>query len=279
MATAIILGTAITQKVFNRQNFGVDAFDLLFFGLIPAIVGARLYYVLVYIDRFILENTEGEFTGFNFSEAIDLRNGGIGIFGAISGGIIGVYLYYLFKVRNPKKLATIDNTSLDTKKIMQENAGLAEQIGGVLSFYQLAGSIIPGLVLGQSIGRWGNYFNQELYGKPTELPWGIFIEQKNRKEEYITQKYYHPVFFYESIANFIFFLFVYFNFNHLKRHIIEIYLIWYGSLRLAMETLRINETAEILGFRLETVISAGVILLGVMMLIFRIISNPKGNKR
>jgi phosphatidylglycerol:prolipoprotein diacylglycerol transferase len=273
MAVAIIAGTVVTQKLFRKNELSIDAFDLLFFALIPAIIGARLYYVSVYFDRFLLRNTGGDVVGFDFLEAIDLRTGGIGIFGAILGGILGVYIFYRLKVRKPKKLATIDNSNLDTDKILKENKGLADNLGGILTFYQFLVYLVPGLALGQSIGRWGNYFNQELYGEPTDLPWGIYIEPENRREEYLDEKYFHPVFLYESILNLIFFLFAYFSFGKVKQNLLEMYIVWYGAVRFLMEMLRTNETADIFGFRFESVLSLSLIALGLTVFAVRRLKN------
>ncbi|MFA5000062.1 MAG: prolipoprotein diacylglyceryl transferase [Patescibacteria group bacterium] len=75
-----------------------------------------------------------------------------------------------------------------------------------LAFWQLIALIAPGLALGQAIGRWGNYFNQELFGLPTALPWGIPIEVINRPLEYLNVNFFHPTFLYESIGSFLIFI-------------------------------------------------------------------------
>ena len=61
--------------------------------------------------------------------------------------------------------------------------------------------IVPGLILAQAIGRWGNFFNQELYGYPTSLPWGIYIDPANRLPGYEAYSHFHPLFLYESLWN------------------------------------------------------------------------------
>ena len=63
--------------------------------------------------------------------------------------------------------------------------------------------VAPGLILAQAIGRWGNFFNQELYGYPTDLPWAIYIDPAHRLPGYETFSHYHPLFFYESMWNLI----------------------------------------------------------------------------
>lgn len=75
-----------------------------------------------------------------------------------------------------------------------------------LDFWLWADIIMPALLLGQAIGRWGNFFNQEAYGRPTDLPWKIFIDVPNRIPGYESFQYFHPTFLYESIANIILFI-------------------------------------------------------------------------
>ncbi len=74
-----------------------------------------------------------------------------------------------------------------------------------LDFWLWADIVVPGLLLGQAIGRWGNFFNQEAFGKPTALPWGIYIDPMHRPFNFSSYEYFHPTFFYESIANFLLF--------------------------------------------------------------------------
>lgn len=75
-----------------------------------------------------------------------------------------------------------------------------------LNFWRWADILSPPLVLGQAIGRWGNFFNQEAFGYPTDLPWKIFIDPAHRPPGYEEFSYFHPTFLYESILNFVLFL-------------------------------------------------------------------------
>ncbi len=70
-----------------------------------------------------------------------------------------------------------------------------------LSFWQLSGVVAPSLILGQAIGRWGNFFNSEAFGRPTDLPWKLFIPLANRPDGYQGFEYFHPTFLYESLWN------------------------------------------------------------------------------
>ena len=68
-----------------------------------------------------------------------------------------------------------------------------------LSFWQLMDVLVPSVALGQAIGRWGNFFNSEAFGLPTDLPWKLFIPAMSRPEQYLSEQYFHPTFLYESI--------------------------------------------------------------------------------
>ncbi|MCH7759094.1 prolipoprotein diacylglyceryl transferase, partial [Patescibacteria group bacterium] len=74
------------------------------------------------------------------------------------------------------------------------------------SFLFLTDLIVPGLILAQTIGRWGNYFNTELFGLPTTLPWGIPIPALLRPLEFLSEPYFHPTFLYESLGNLFIFI-------------------------------------------------------------------------
>jgi phosphatidylglycerol:prolipoprotein diacylglycerol transferase len=98
-----------------------------------------------------------------------IRQGGLAIYGAVAGGVFALWLYARLKR---------------------------------LDFLTWADFAAPGLFLGQAIGRWGNFFNQELYGKPTTLPWGIPIEQRYRLPQFADlpeTARFHPTFLYESL--------------------------------------------------------------------------------
>ena len=101
-------------------------------------------------------------------DLINLRNGGLGIPGAVIGGVIT--LYFFSRKRG-------------------------------LNFAEWTDIAAPSLALGQAIGRWGNFVNQELYGAPTNLPWKIYIDPAHRLPGFETQEYYHPLFLYESLWN------------------------------------------------------------------------------
>ena len=100
------------------------------------------------------------------------RRGGLAIQGAMLGGIVALIVFC--RIRK-------------------------------LDFWLWSDILAPGLILGQAIGRWGNFLNQEAFGRPTSLPWAIYIEPANRPYDYASYEYFHPTFLYESTANFLLF--------------------------------------------------------------------------
>ncbi|USN53513.1 MAG: prolipoprotein diacylglyceryl transferase [Candidatus Nomurabacteria bacterium] len=144
-----------------------------------------------------------------------------------------------------------------------------------LPLLRLTDLLAPGVLLGLSIGRWGNYFNQELFGRPTSLPWGIPIAESLRPESYINASYFHPVFLYESLID-LFGVVLLLGFIWLERKrqndtaigvVTALFFLLYGVGRFAAELFRFDATPHIIGIRLPLIVSALFILLGFWMLI------------
>jgi phosphatidylglycerol---prolipoprotein diacylglyceryl transferase len=177
-------------------------------------------------------------------EILKIWQGGLAIHGVIIAGLIVIYLF-------SKK-----------RKI---------------SFLKLTGLIVPSLALGQTIGRFGNWFNQELFGLPSNLPWSIPIEINRRPLEFINYSYFHPTFLYESIGNLIIFLiliFIIFKFkdklnkSYLGLINLSIYLVLYSLLRFSLEFIKIDPTPLFLGLRWPQIFSLLLILLTIIYFIY-----------
>lgn len=179
----ILVGTWISGLAARKKNI----WDVLPWVVIPGIMGARLYHVIdwwwYYRDHLSL--------------VVAVWTGGLGIYGGIGGGILGLWWWCR---RQRQKLTDW----LDVAAV--------------------------GLPLGQAIGRWGNYFNQELYGLKTDLPWGIYIEAAGAR--------FHPLFAYESLWNLLVFSIIW-----RQRHqpgVFALYLGLYSLGRFGLEWLRLE---------------------------------------
>ncbi len=136
--------------------------------IIAGVVGARVWHVFTPPQSMVESGITTRYYLTHLYEAIAIWKGGLGIFGAVIGGGIALWVY---------------------ARIKGENA---------LRWFDITA---PGLALGQAIGRWGNFINQEVYGLPTNLPWAIFIDKLHRLPGYKDVAYYHPLFLYESLWN------------------------------------------------------------------------------
>ena len=122
----------------------------------------------------------------------------------------------------------------------------------------LMDAIAPGVVLAQAIGRWGNYFNQELFGRPTTLPWGLEIDLAHRPAGYEHYATFHPTFLYESLwCLFVFAtLLIVENRFVLKRgQVFALYIAMYTFGRIWFEALRIDDATRIFGIRFNLLVS------------------------
>ncbi len=178
----------------------------------------------------------------NPSSILKIWEGGLAIHGAIIAGLIVIYFY--------------------SKKRK-------------LSFWRLTGLIAPGLALGQAIGRFGNWFNQELYGLPTNLPWGIPISIENRVSSFVNYQYFHPTFLYESLGNILIFIILItiifrfknkINIDYLGKINTAIYLFLYSILRFFIEFIRLDATPDLFGLRWPQIFSLLVIVIIVIIL-------------
>lgn len=179
----ILVGAWVAAKMVEKE--GEDAelvWDGLMWVVVGGLVGARLYHVV-------------DFWGYyqaNPGRMLAIWNGGVGIFGALLGGVVGLSIY-IFRVEK----FSIFNPSADSGQVFQFSEARLF-LGRLLWFLDVAAFGIP---VSQAIGRWGNFVNQELYGPPTDLPWGIFIEEKYRLPGYENFTRFHPLFLYESVLN------------------------------------------------------------------------------
>ena len=172
------------------------------------------------------------------SPPLDFSHGGLGIYGAVVAGLAAI-------VVSCRRRGWPVGTFLDC--------------------------CVPGLALGQAIGRWGNYFNQELFGGPTSLPWGLHVDPGYRPLDYLDQATFHPVFLYESLWDItVFFLLLALWPRLWERFrpgaVAATYLILYGAGRILIEAFRIDDTPELAGIRFNQLVSAFAIATGLLVL-------------
>ena len=148
------------------------------------------------------------------------------------------------------------------------------------SFWRWADVVAPGLFVMQAIGRWGNFFNQELYGPPTTLPWGIRIDAAHRIPEFadltrypVATTHFHPLFLYESLSGIggalvLIWLARRFSSRLVPGDLLFVFFIWYGATRFALETLRADNWT-FFGIPMAQIVTTGFILFGIGGLIYR----------
>jgi len=147
-----------------------------------------------------------------------------------------------------------------------------------LNFWRLTALLVPGLAIAQAIGRWGNYFNQELFGSPTDSPWGIPISLINRPAQYITSTYFQPTFLYESLGCLLIGLtLITINIYQIRKERLNdyffiwstaLYMILYSILRFSLEFIRSDKTPYFLGLRWPQFISLIIFAGSILLLIF-----------
>ena len=190
-------------------------------GVAGGVVGGRLYHVITSFNEL-----PDEWWG-----AFAIWRGGLGIWGAIAGGVLaGAWAAHRHGYTRPQILSMMD-------------------------------AVAPGLLLAQAIGRWGNWFNQELFGEPSALLWALEVDVENRPAEFASAETFHPIFLYESIWNLIGvagLLWLDRRFRFRAPALFCVYVMWYTLARFTWEeTLRIDASHHILGLRLNHFVAIG----------------------
>ena len=134
------------------------------------------------------------------------------------------------------------------------------------SVARLADCVAPGLLVAQGIGRFGNWWNQELFGKPTDLPWGLEIDPENRPIDFVDKETFHPTFLYEALwcfgaAGLLLLIERWFKGRIRPGNLFALYVLVYSVGRLWIETLRIDPSHELGGIRLNVFVAAAAIVL------------------
>lgn len=247
----IMVGVLCSVWLASREAIrrGMDPeylLDSVVWVLIAGIIGARLWHIFTPSPSLVEQGITTEYYLTHPLDAINLRRGGLGIPGAVIGGGLVFFLYCRWKGE---------------------------------SFARWADVIAPAVPLGQAIGRWGNFINQELYGAPTDLPWAIFISPEHRLPAFADYAYYHPIFLYESLWNLgtvVLLLWIARRYKDwlLPGDIFLMYLVSYPVIRILLDFLRLD-ASEIAGVNANQTFM-GLVLLGALaVLAFRHIRGKK----
>ncbi len=229
-----------TVEAKRRGHDPEIVWDLLIYLIIGGVIGARLWHVFTPPPSSIEQGITTAYYLTHPLDAISIWKGGLGIPGAVIGGAVALYFYS----RKHK-----------------------------LSFAEWTDIAAPCLALGQAIGRFGNFFNQELYGAPTNLPWKIYIDPPHRLTGFVQYEYYHPLFLYESIlnlANMFFLLWLARRFeDRLKPgDVFLVYLIFYPVVRFSLDFLRLD-ASQIAGINANQTLMAIIAVAAAVSLWWR----------
>lgn len=218
----ISLGMVLGTLIALRRakQVGIKQDDII--DLVLIVIPAAIIGARAYYVLFNLSYYQGD-----FMKMINIRQGGMAIHGGVIGGVIAGYIFCRIKK---------------------------------LNFFQMADLTAPSLILGQAIGRWGNYINQEAHGGPTDLPWGIVVDGVK----------VHPTFLYESIWNLCVFAFLIKYRNHKKYEgqLFLIYLVLYSVGRFFIEGMR-TDSLMMGPFRVAQLLSASLVIVFGLILFYK----------
>ena len=248
LVSGAFAGGYLASLEARRRGVNPDlVWDGILWALIGGIIGARIWHILTPPPSMVAAGLTTQWylthplvvTDRGLEGALAIWNGGLGIPGAVAGGLLGLYLF----TRRAK-----------------------------LNFAVWVDITAPAIALGQAIGRWGNYVNQELYGRPTTLPWAIDIAAQNRVPGYTDPVLrFHPTFLYESIGNLLICLvLLYLARRYAGRlksgDLFVLYLIFYPTLRFLLEFLRLD-SSQITASALNLSINANQTLMAILVIV------------
>jgi prolipoprotein diacylglyceryl transferase len=229
----IFLATAVTSRRLTKRGGEPGVvLDIILWAVPLGIVGARIFHVLTHPDDYFG-------AGKNLWEVFAVWNGGIAIFGALLGGAVGAY-------------------------IGCRRAGIR--------FWSFADALAPAMLLAQAMGRLGNWFNHELFGLPTTLPWGLEIESSNAAFPVglPAGTLFHPTFLYEivwNIVGIVVLLMLERKFRLRWGSAFGVYLIWYGVGRSVFESIRVDPSEIFLGLRTNVWAALLAVAVGLIIIL------------
>ena len=313
IVTALLVGAWVASRLARRSGLDADhIWGGLTWGIIPGIIFARLWFVLFPPISLTagcgVDGGRCQDTAWFLQNFFDLNNGaiaiwsgGLSIFGAVLGGMLGVWLYlgpwhnrvanFFYLLATPfiyvlsfifwlpvAAFQRITGRDVTPFSVEREDSDFPDEGIAIAPWLDVAAVAIP---IAQTIGRFANYVNQELYGTPTTLPWGIGIDRANRVGEYTSlveypaETLFHPIWAYEaiwSLGAFFVLRWLYLNKRHDLRtgDLFLIYIIQYGVIRFILEFLRI-EIALIPGTDINSsqAMTGLMVVIAVLVLVYR----------
>ncbi len=198
IAIAALVGYWLMLR--RKETYEVESNDvdtLFFIVLVTGFIGARVYHVLSELGYYLA----------NLDQLFAVWNGGLSIFGAALGGMLGLLVY--------------------------------NQVTKKYSLIQLLDWMVPGLAVGQLIGRFGNFVNYEIYGTPTEVPWKMYVPSEFRLPPFEPYLYFHPLFLYEAAGSAVI-LVLLLRLKLPKGYLFLLWLFLYNMMRFFLEFLRVG---------------------------------------
>jgi prolipoprotein diacylglyceryl transferase len=227
------------RRLVKRGAKSGIALDIALWTIPIAVIGARIFHVLTHSGDYF-------YPGADLTAVLRIWEGGIAIYGGLLGGALGAWIG-------------------------------ANRSG--IKFWSFADAVAPGILLAQGIGRWGNYFNQELFGLPTTLPWGLEINPSNAAFPVglPPETLFHPTFLYESLWSLIGVIILLALDKRLNLRwgtMFGAYLIYYSVGRVITENLRIDPSDIILGLRTNVWSAIGGALVGLAIILWQRRQHP-----
>lgn len=244
--TGLIVAAIMTNyRLTRRGGEPWVVIDISLLAVPFAFVGARTFHVLTHMGDYFGPG-ENPWNPFEPGSVWAIWEGGIAIFGALLGGAVGAWLG-------------------------------CKWTG--IRFWSFADALAPGLLFAQAIGRLGNWFNSELFGMPTDLPWGLEISPSNPAfpPGLPADTLFHPTFLYEMIWNFlgvVFLLWLSKRFTLQWGKLFGVYLMWYGAGRVVWESIRIDPSEIFFGIRVNVWAALAAIALGLIIILVQTRRHP-----
>ena len=234
-ALCILAGIVFAAILTHRRltNRGAEpgvVLDIIIWAIPFGIIGARIFHVVTHPEDYFGPGTE-------LIKVLYIWEGGIAIFGSLIGGAVGAYI--------------------------------GCRMAGI-RFWSFADALAPGLLIAQALGRFGNWFNHELFGVPTDAPWGLEIESTNSAYPIGLPEgtLFHPTFAYEVIWNLlgaVLLLWVGRKFTLQWGKLFALYLVWYGAGRIVWESIRIDPSEIFFGIRTNVWAAIAAVAVGIII--------------